>query len=250
MLMDEPTVTIRCHGSLNDFLPRRQRGRPFTLPWAAHETVKHLIEAAGVPHPEVAALLANGAPVAFAYHVAPGDLIDVYPPEGAPPAIALRPPLAARRFVCDVHLGRLAAYLRMLGFDTRYSNDQDDARLAEIAAAEGRVLLTRDRGLLMRRAVVYGAYVRATDPEAQLGEVARRFDLRQSAATFQRCLRCNGAMAPVAKAAILEQLQPKTRRYYDSFWRCEACGQLYWRGSHVSRMQAVIDRALGAAGGG
>ncbi|NJK90017.1 MAG: hypothetical protein HC923_11925, partial [Myxococcales bacterium] len=80
------------------------------------------------------------------------------------------------RFVCDVHLGRLAAYLRMLGLDTRYSNDQDDPELAEIARAEGRVLLTRDVGLLKRSTVVYGAFVRATDPDGDPLTYAFRFE--------------------------------------------------------------------------
>jgi hypothetical protein len=132
----------------------------------------------------------------------------------------------------------------MLGFDTLYRNDQSDAELVALARAEERVLLTRDIRLLMRRAVVYGAFVRATDPEAQVREVARRYDLRAGARPFRRCIRCNGLTAPVAKAAILDQLQPKTRRYYDEFWRCQACGQIYWRGSHVQRMQEVIDRAF------
>jgi len=240
-----PLVTVRCHGALNDFLPRAQRGRPMTLPWSAHETVKHLVEVAGVPHPEIAALSVNGAPASFSDRVAPGAVIDIYPPEEIPPGgLPLRPPLAELRFACDVHLGRLAAYLRMLGFDTLYRNDQSDVELAESARAEERVLLTRDLRLLMRRAVVYGAFVRATDPEAQVREVARRYDLRAGARPFRRCIRCNGLTAPVAKAAILDQLQPKTRRYYDEFWRCQACGQIYWRGSHVQRMQEVIDRAF------
>jgi uncharacterized protein with PIN domain len=238
-------VTVRCHGSLNDFLPRARRGRPVVLPWSAHETVKHVVEVAGVPHPEIVALLVNGVTVDFTYRVAPCDLIDAYPYEEAPPALPLRPPLDTLHFICDVHLGRLAAYLRMLGFNTHYSNDQDDPELAEIAASQGRVLLTRDVGLLKRSAVVYGAFVRATGPEAQLREVAQRFDLRRHVVAFQRCIRCNGETRPVSKADILDQLQPKTRRYYDEFWRCEACAQIYWRGTHVSQMQAVIDRALG-----
>jgi uncharacterized protein len=185
--------------------------------------------------------------VHFTYRPAAGDVIDAYPPAAHPPARPLRPPLGSPRFICDVHLGRLAAYLRMLGYDTLYSNDQDDALLAAIAGAEGRVLLTRDRGLLKRSAVVYGAFVRATDPEAQLREVARRFALHPAATAFQRCLRCNGLISPVAKAAILDQLPPKTQRYYDAFWRCGACGQIYWRGSHVQQMQAVIDRVFDQA---
>lgn len=256
--MRSPGVTVRCHGALNDFLPRAQRGQPVTLPWSAHESVKHLVEVAGVPHPEIAALTVNGVPVGFNVRVAPGAVIDVYPHEDTPPepgtqagasllplpASRLTPGSARLRFACDVHLGRLAAYLRMLGFDTLYRNDQSDAELVAIASTEERVLLTRDVRLLMRSAVTYGAFVRTTTPEAQLREVARRYNLRASAQPFRRCIRCNGLTTPVAKAEILDQLLPKTRRYYDEFWRCQTCGQIYWRGSHVQRMQALIDRAL------
>ncbi len=194
--MDELTVAVRCHGALNDFLPRARRGRPLTLPWSAHETVKHVVEVAGVPHPEVAALTVNGAPVDFACRLTPGDTVDAYPHGGPPPARPLRPPLPELRFVCDVHLGRLASYLRMLGFDTLYSNDQDDAYLSQVAGAERRVLLTRDVGLLKRSAVTYGAFIRATEPEAQLREVVQRFGVRRSASAFQRCIRCNGVTEP------------------------------------------------------
>jgi len=239
--MRSPGVTVRCHGALNDFLPRAQRGQPVTLPWSAHESVKHLVEVAGVPHPEIAALTVNGVPARFNERVAPGAVIDVYPHEDAP---AGEPRPTTLRFACDVHLGRLAAYLRMLGFDTLYRNDQSDTELVALASAEERVLLTRDVRLLMRSAVTYGAFVRATTPEAQLREVARRYDLRASAQPFRRCIRCNGLTTPVAKAEVLDQLQPRTRRYYDEFWRCQTCGQIYWRGSHVQRMQALIDRAL------
>src|SRR5947208_1919734 len=119
--MPNSTVIVRCHGSLNDFLPRARQDQPFTVSWAEHETVKQVIEAAGVPHPEIAALVVGGVPVAFTYRVAAGDMIEVYPHEAHPAALPLRPPLGIPRFICDVHLGRLAAYLRMLGYDTRYS---------------------------------------------------------------------------------------------------------------------------------
>ena len=248
--MLDRVVTVRCHGALTDFLSRARRGQSLVVPWAEHETVKQVVEAAGVPHPEIAALFVNGAAVDFTYRLAAGDVIDAYPAGAHPPARPLRPPLGTPRFICDVHLGRLAAYLRMLGYDTLYSNDQDDSILAAIAGAEGRVLLTRDRGLLKRGAVVYGAFVRATDPEAQLREIAERFALHPAARAFQRCLRCNGVTVPVAKAEILDQLPLQTRRYYDAFWRCTVCGQIYWRGSHVRQMVAVIDRVFGPQAAG
>ncbi|HWQ12130.1 MAG TPA: Mut7-C RNAse domain-containing protein [Roseiflexaceae bacterium] len=239
------TVTVRCHGDLNDFLPPEWRGTAIAAPLAGHETVKHILESLGVPHPEIGGLLVNGAGVGFGQIAAPGDQLDAYPAALAPShALPLRPPLPAPRFVADAHLGRLAAYLRMLGLDTLYRNDYHDAELARLAHDELRVLLTRDVGLLKRGIVTYGAFVRATLPQEQLREVVRRFALYDASASFQRCISCNGPTAPVEKAAVLHRLEPKTRRYYDTFRQCLACGKIYWPGSHYARMRAVVQQAV------
>jgi len=240
-----PHVTVRCHAELNDFLPRDRRGAALDVPCSGHESIKNLVESLGVPHPEIAALLVNDAPVDFGYQIRAGDQIEVYLAGSAPAgATPLRPPLDAFRFVLDTHLGRLAAYLRMLGFDTLYRNDYDDPELAQLAHDDGRVLLTRDIGLLKRSLVVHGCFVRETAPVRQLGEIVRRFDLYRAVASFQRCIRCNGLTQPAAKEAIVHLLEPKTRQYYDTFLRCEACGQIYWQGSHYGRMRQVIERVL------
>jgi uncharacterized protein with PIN domain len=235
-------VFVRCHAELNDFLPRRDRGSTIIVPCAGHESVKNLLEALGVPHPEIEALLVNSAPVDFSYLVQPGDRVEAYP-VSALPALALaplRPALAQVRFVLDTHLGRLAAYLRMLGFDTLYRNDYDDPELAQLAHTDQRILLTRDIGLLKRSMVTYGYFVREITPHRQLREVVQRFGLHDQFASFKRCLRCNGLSQPVAKAAIDHLLEPKTRHYYNDFYQCQSCGQIYWRGSHYARMEQLI----------
>jgi uncharacterized protein len=238
-------ITLRCHAELNDFLPRGQRHTSIAVACAGHESIKNLVESVGVPHPEIAALLVNGAPVDLSYLAQPGDQVDAYPISAAPPSsLPLRPPLAAFRFVLDTHLGRLAAYLRMLGFDSLYRNDYDDPELARLAHDEQRILLTRDIGLLKRSIVIYGYFVRATAPGRQLSEVVERFGLHGAAASFQRCIRCNGLTQPVDKAAIVHLLEPKTRQYYDLFRQCQACGQIYWQGSHYERMRQVIAQVL------
>jgi uncharacterized protein with PIN domain len=233
-------VAVRFYAELNDFLPAHRR-----QVWIEHalddsHAVKHVIETLGVPHPEVDLIVANGESVDFAYRVQDGDRISVYPVFESfdiSPLVRVRPqPLREPRFVLDVHLGTLAGYLRMLGFDTRYRNACDDAELAEISQRESRILLTRDRGLLMRSAVSHGYLIRASDPQAQLAEVVRRFDLEGSFRPFTRCLRCNGLLEPVAKEAVLDRLLPKTRRYYDTFAICRDCGRIYWPGSHYEDM--------------
>jgi hypothetical protein len=244
------TVTIHCHAELNDFLPRDRQDTPFTVPWVDNGSIKNLIESIGVPHPEIGLLLVHGTPVDFAYLVQPGDQVEVYPDPSAEAQhvapLRLRPPLTTTRFILDTHLGRLAGYLRMLGFDTLYRNDFDDPELARLSHDQTRILLTRDIGLLKRSLVVYGYFVRETDPERQLREVARRFNLANAAASFERCMRCNGLVQPVAKAQIDHLLEPRTRQYYHVFHQCQECGQIYWQGSHFARMQAVIQRVMPA----
>jgi uncharacterized protein with PIN domain len=237
-------VTVRVYAELNDFLPPARRQMAVACSLREHNSVKDVIEALGVPHTEVDLLLANGESVGFDYQVQHGDRIAVYPlfrTLDVTPLGRVRPPAPpVTRFVLDTHLGRLAAHLRMLGFDTRYQNDCDDAELARISVEEARILLTRDRGLLKRRAVVHGYHVWETNPERQLVEVARRFRLGAAMAPFTRCMRCNGALARVAKRDVDAQLLPKTRLYYDEFARCTACAQVYWKGSHYERMLRLV----------
>ena len=242
------TVTFRFHGDLNDFLPLDQREQDIVCALAERTAVKHPIESIGVPHPEVEAIGINGRAVDFAYRVGDGDYVHVYPRGEMPPLdgfVPLRPPLPVPvRFTLDTHLGRLAGYLRLLGFDTLYRNDYSDPELACIAADETRVLLTRDRGLLKHKIVTFGHCVRDTDPRRQLVDVLRRYDLVGQVRPWQRCVRCNGLLEPVEKATILDRLEPKTRLYYDEFQRCADCGRIYWQGSHFERLGWFVEGVL------
>jgi uncharacterized protein with PIN domain len=241
-------LTLRFYAELNSFLAPPLRDAPVTADVPPTATIKDVIESHGVPHTEVDLILADGEPVDFAYRGRDGERIAAYPPFrrlDLGPLPRLRPPPPAPgRFVLDIHLGALATLLRLLGFDALYRNDYDDPALAAASREEGRILLTRDRGLLMRRAVVHGYHVWETDPERQAAEVLHRFRLFDAAAPFRRCLRCNGPLAPVPKAAVLDRLPPLTRRYYDDFVRCADCGRVYWRGAHFRRMEDVVARLL------
>ncbi|MFQ5946694.1 MAG: Mut7-C RNAse domain-containing protein, partial [Anaerolineae bacterium] len=161
------------------------------------------------------------------------------------PVLRLRPePLREPRFVLDTHLGRLAAYLRLSGFDTLYWSDIEDAELADLSRREPRILLTKDRDLLKRRSVTHGYFVREVHPRAQLAEVVRRFDLARSMHPFHRCLRCNGILQQVPKEAVLDQLPARTQQGFEEFQRCPDCGRIYWKGSHYRRMQRLIAAVL------
>jgi hypothetical protein len=209
-----------------------------------------MIEALGVPHTEIDMILVNGASVDFSYIVQDGDRVSVYPMFESfdiAPLVRLRPkPLRDPRFVLDTHLGKLASYMRMVGFDTLYRNNYEDSELARISHEDRRTLLTKDRGLLKRSMVTHGYCVRETNPRRQLVEVLRRFDLFRLIEPFRRCIRCNDRIAPVDKAAVLARLSADTCQYYEDFWQCQSCGQVYWRGSHYQHMQQFIDDVIKA----
>lgn len=237
---------FRFYGNLNDFLPPERRQTPFEHRLKEQGSIKDTVEAIGVPHPEISLILVNGESVNFSYLVREGDRISVYPRftqlDITPISQVEPPPPNPVRFVLDVHLGKLATHLRILGFDALYRNDYDDDELAAIAHQEHRILLTQDRGLLKRSIVTYGYAVRSDVPDVQVKEVLERFDLYGAIAPLQRCPRCNGQLESVAKADVADQLPPYTRLYYDEFSQCRHCQQIYWKGAHYDRIQQFIQR--------
>lgn len=239
---------FRFHRDLNDFLPRRRRNTLVEHPFDWRASIKDMIESLGVPHCEVELVVVNGVSVDFSYIVQPDDDIDVYPCFSAveiTPRQELRPPLPnPLRFVLDTHLGRLAAYLRMMGFDTLYRNDYPDDELAQISSQELRILLTRDIGLLKRGLVTYGYFMRETNPPRQLAEVTQRYDLANHVTPFKHCMKCNGLLAPVEKNMIVDQLPSDTAQYYDIFHRCQSCARVYWKGPHYQRMSELMEQVL------
>ncbi|WP_392435954.1 Mut7-C RNAse domain-containing protein [Chlorogloeopsis fritschii PCC 9212] len=241
-------ATFSFYAELNDFLPTNKRNGTIEHFFGERGSIKDMIESLGVPHPEVDCIEVNGTLVDFSYIVQDGDIINVYPISAAKqtPILSLvRPtPLNVIRFVLDIHLGKLASSLRLLGFDTLYRNDYDDAELAEISSTQTRILLTRDKGLLMRSVVTYGYYVRNTNPQKQIVEVLRRFDLFELVSPFKRCLRCNSLLKPVSKQAVVNQLPENIQREIEEFHRCQGCAQIYWKGSHYQRLQQFIDGVL------
>jgi uncharacterized protein with PIN domain len=220
-------------GRLNDFLPPERRGQRILVPFRERQSVKHLAESLGVPHPEIGRVQVNGRDESMHVITQDGDQVQIDPiPDGY---------TGEPRFVLDNHLGRLTAYLRMLGFDCRYQNDFADDQLAQIAGPEARILLSRDRRLLMRKAVTDGYCLRSLNSLEQLAEVVQRFQLVDRMHPFHRCLRCNHLLEPVRKEAVLHRLEPLTKRYFDEFHMCPACGQIYWKGSHYDKMHQLID---------
>ncbi len=235
---------FRFHEDLNDFMPAERKEVTFSYPFQGPQSVKHLIESLGVPHTEVGRILVNETPAGFDYLPQDGDAIRVYPvfnTNGDNPELSRSFPPGERQFILDNHLGRLAYYLRMLGMDCLYQNNFQDDDLAQITSQGERILLTRDRRLLMRNAVIYGYWVRSKTPRHQLVEVVRRFALSGAIIPFHRCIRCNGILQPVRKEEILPRLLPLTRKYFEEFQICPNCEQIYWKGSHYERMRKLIE---------
>ncbi|WP_416561949.1 Mut7-C RNAse domain-containing protein [Nocardia testacea] len=241
-------VELRVYAELNDFLPPRSRFSALRRPVRPHQTVKDVVEAAGIPHTEIDLLLVNGESVGFGHHPGPGDRLAVYPVFESLDIAALtrvRPhPLREPRLLVDVNLGGAARLLRLMGLDVRCEFDAQDAQLAEIAVDDHRILLTRDRGLLARRIVTHGLFVRADLPIDQVVEVIDRLDLSNCLHPLTRCLRCGAHLADVAKADVIDLLPPLTRRYHDTFRRCTGCARIYWAGTHQDRLDELVARIM------
>lgn len=242
------SATFRFYEELNDFLPAEKCKKDFAYSFNGKPSVKDAIEALGVPHTEVDVILLNGVSVGFNAHLQDGDRVAVYPTFEA---LEVKDLTAVRdcslrepRFIADVHLGKLARLLRLLGFDTLYRNDYSDRQIIRLAQAERRIILTRDRGLLKVRTVTHGYCLHTTVPLQQLRDVLRRFDLAKRAQPFSRCIACNGVLEEVAKTAVEHRLPERVAASFTQFWQCGACDKVYWQGSHVQRMNAMLENIL------
>lgn len=243
------TAMFRFYEELNDFLAPGRRKREFGCPCARAATTKHMIEALGVPHTEVELVLVNGESVGFDRVLQEGDRVAVYPKcESLDITSLLRVrdrPLRVTRFVADVHLGGLARLLRMAGFDTRYDTQFSDEEIAAISVHEDRIVLTRDRALLMRREITHGCYVRALKPSSQLREIVGRLDLVGSMHPCTLCLHCNAPLHGMDKSRLKSLVPAEVLARYDRISTCEICLRVFWEGAHWQRMRALLEGDAG-----
>lgn len=234
---------FRFYEELNDFLPPAQRKQTVRYEFDGHPAIKDPIEALGVPHTEIDLIMVNNHSVGFDYHLMHGDRVAVYPVFESldiTPLVKLRDrPLRRTAFVLDVHLGKLARILRLLGFDALYRTDYDDTEIIRIALTEDRIILTRDRRMLFNRTITHAHWLHSTNSEEQAREVLERFDLINQIQRFLRCPSCNGLLQTVEKEVILTQLEPLTRTYYNEFFQCPDCRKIYWKGTHFNR---IVDK--------
>ncbi|MFG2786980.1 Mut7-C RNAse domain-containing protein [Streptomyces sp. NPDC048419] len=236
--MNGPEISVEFAPGLALFVASGRRGGASSVTTDGVSTLGHVVESTGVPLTEVGTLRVNGDEVPTSYVPRAGDAVEVRPVERPQ-----RVPGAPLRFLLDVHLGTLARRLRLLGVDTAYeSTDIGDPALAARSAAERRVMLSRDRGLLRRRELWSGAYVYSTSPEDQLRDILERF--RPELRPWTRCTACNGLLKAATKEEVADQLHGGTHRSYDVFAQCQDCGRAYWKGAHHEQLEAIVERAL------
>lgn len=240
------SVSIRFYAELNTFLKPENRFRTFNINVASTETLKDINESLGVPHPMVQLALVNCHPVYMTNMINLGDHICVFPYFRNMDITSIMEAQSdfpgIPQFATDSHLGRLTSYLRMTGFDTCYQNHWDQSQLIDCANKEQHILLTRSWGLLKRKTVQYGYYLFSQDPPIQLQEVFDRYQLKKYQKPFTRCIKCNGQILQVKKDQIEQRLEPKTKQFFNEFWICQQCDQIYWSGSHFSKMANLIDK--------
>lgn len=242
--MSPKTAQFRFYEELNDYLPAARQKKTFDFSFEGTSSVKDAIESLGVPHIDIDLIVVNSESVGFDYKLKNGDRVAVYPVFEAldiSEVIHLRKkPLRQTKFILDLHLGKLARLLRLLGFDTLYKNNYADCEIVRLAREKKRIILTRDRNILKYKDVTHGYWIRSQNPDKQLTEVIERFDLKRQIKPFSRCLVCNGLLKKVEKKKIVDRLKPRTRRYFDEFYRCRNCQKIYWKGSHYEKMQAYL----------
>jgi uncharacterized protein with PIN domain len=238
------TITVRCYAELNDFLPSDRKQRSFVLSVKEPVTVGEIIGIVGIPLSEVDLVTVNSQPVGRSFRPLDQDHISVYPAFETFDISSLKTtqkqPLRTTRFILDAHLGKLARYLRMLGFDSLYRNDYSDREIIETAREQKRIILTRDKLLLRSPRVDHGYYVRAIEKHEQLKEVVAKFDLYSRFRSFTRCMTCNTALLPKSREAIRDRVGEEICNCYSEFFYCPECDKVFWKGSHFERMERMI----------
>jgi len=237
-------ITFRCYAELNDFLPQEHRQKAFVHPLKTPVTLGEALESLGIPWSEVDLVLVNSEPEALYKRLRENDFVSVYPTFETLDIGQLKSvhshALRVTRFVLDAHLGKLAKYLRMLGFDSLYRNDFGDEEIIEMALQGKRIILTRDKLLLRSRRVTHGYFVRSTEKHEQLREVVQKFDLYSQFKSFTRCMTCNAQLVPKSKEDIMDLVEQDTQQYFHEFFYCPDCRKVYWKGSHFKRMESFI----------
>lgn len=217
-------------GSLQDFVPGCKQS--LKLNFELQPSVKDMVEAKGIPHTAVFKLEINGKEESFDYNLQHGDRVKVYPFESVDEKKFDSIFSCPTAFIADVHLGKLAKTLRLLGFDTAFDKNGDDTAIVRQSSLQRRMILTRDIELLKNGKTRYGYWVRSTNPDQQIRELFTRFSLADKMKPFSRCMNCNGILSKKELDKVKDRIPLKVKRWNNDFWECGGCGKVYWRGSH------------------
>ena len=150
------------------------------------------------------------------------------------------------KFIADGMLGKLTRWLRILGHNVKYSNKLDDNQLLTIAKKERRILLTRDLELYQQATAkgINAFYLEGTDEAERLAQLAKRFGIKLEVdMTTSRCPKCNTRVKPIEKEKIADKVEKSTFTYYNEFWQCPKCEQIYWQGAHWTRIRKTLEQA-------
>ena len=241
-------IIIRFYEELNDFLSPDSQKRDIGVSVDKECTVGSLIKSFELSHSQVDLILVNGRAVDFSYTLKENDRVSVYPVFETFDISSItslrKKPLRDLKFICDVHLGRLAKYLRMLGFDTWYENKYTDKKILDLSDIQKRIILSKNKKLLKNKNVTRGFLLQSADPHLQLMEIINYFDLKSSAKPMSRCLRCNGIIEKISKKALGHRAKPTVLERYDMFFRCTKCDHIYWKGTHFESMMRWIEKIL------
>lgn len=230
------TAQFKFHDSFNDFLLPRNKNSWISYSFNGTPAVKDAIEAIGIPHVEVKDIFINDSIAGFYHPLHENDKVEVHP--------FIHIPSSPQKFILDVHLGKLARLLRLLGFDTLYHNNFNDKAITALVVQDERIVLTRDVGLLKIKTIELGYWLRSQQPMEQIKEVLDRFVLKDKIQPFKRCLVCNELIEPVNKQNVVANLPANTINLFDDFYHCKNCKRVYWKGSHYEKMIQLIQNLL------
>jgi len=242
--MTSKYIYIRLFADLNYFVPVKLKNRNIRLIVFGRPSIKDVIESIGVPHTEFEMVTLNGQPTETNKNVKENDQLVVYPHFFQLSIDQLEiddlPANQGFKFVLDVHLGKLAAMLRLLGFDSEYNNMLEDDEIIDIACNENRIILSRDLGIFKNSRVKQGYFPRSQDPKIQLKEVVDRYGLNYHIKPFSRCIKCNGELYEIDKESVKSEILENTNLYYKEFYSCSICRKTYWKGSHYQQMLEFV----------
>ncbi|MFN4150951.1 MAG: Mut7-C RNAse domain-containing protein [Candidatus Sericytochromatia bacterium] len=237
---------FKIFGELNYFISKKRKDISFNYDFDDNPSIKDSIEAIGVPHVEVGKIIVNNEEIDFNYKLQNNDKVEVYSFYENAIISKLRPEIELYKFMTDENVGGMAKYLRMLGLNTIMIPEISDKEVARIAEKENRILLSRDFGLLKRKNVTHGLFLRSTNTEEQIYEAIKKFKLEKLLKPFSICIECNGEIKVITSEQLLKEdkVEDGVLKDYNEFFRCANCKKVFWKGSHYQRMRLLVDKYI------